>query len=128
MTETAAIEVAAGLIFRDGKLLIAQRYPEAHLGGLWEFPGGKREPGESFEQAALIEAARLRLPLPLGGLRARRSLLALDNLVDHTHGHPFYDNHETIYTIAGQPLADLNAGIGRYVASLLPGLAALDAS
>src|SRR6266478_3461724 len=42
------VEVAAGLIFRDGKLLITQRYPEAHLGGLWEFPGGKREPNESF--------------------------------------------------------------------------------
>ncbi len=50
VTGAAAIEVAAGLIFRNGKLLIAQRYPEAHLGGLWEFPGGKREPGESFEQ------------------------------------------------------------------------------
>jgi mutator protein MutT len=44
------IEVAAALVFRDGKLLIAQRYPDAHLGGLWEFPGGKREPGETFEQ------------------------------------------------------------------------------
>jgi len=36
------------LIFRDGKLLITQRYPDAHLGGLWEFPGGKREPNETF--------------------------------------------------------------------------------
>ena len=44
------VEVAAGLVFRDGKLLIARRLPEAHLGGLWEFPGGKREAGESFEQ------------------------------------------------------------------------------
>jgi mutator protein MutT len=43
------IDVAAGLVFREGKLLIARRHPEAHLGGLWEFPGGKREPGESFE-------------------------------------------------------------------------------
>ena len=42
-------DVAAGLVFRDGKLLITQRHPEAHLGGLWEFPGGKREPDESFE-------------------------------------------------------------------------------
>jgi mutator protein MutT len=42
------VEVAAGLVFRDGKLLITQRYAEAHLGGLWEFPGGKREPNESF--------------------------------------------------------------------------------
>jgi len=44
------IEVAAGLIFRDGKLLIAQRYADSHLGGLWEFPGGKREPGETFPE------------------------------------------------------------------------------
>jgi mutator protein MutT len=45
----AVIDVAAALVFRDGKLLITQRYSDAHLGGLWEFPGGKREPGESFE-------------------------------------------------------------------------------
>src|SRR5438046_262774 len=44
------IEVAAGLVFREGKLLITQRYLQAHLGGLWEFPGGKREEGESFEE------------------------------------------------------------------------------
>jgi mutator protein MutT len=44
------VEVSAGLIFRAGKLLITQRHVDAHLGGLWEFPGGKREPGESFEQ------------------------------------------------------------------------------
>ena len=43
------IDVAAGLIFRGGKLLITQRFAKAHLGGLWEFPGGKREPDESFE-------------------------------------------------------------------------------
>ena len=44
------IEVAAGLVFRQGQLLIAQRPAEAHLGGLWEFPGGKREPAESIEE------------------------------------------------------------------------------
>jgi mutator protein MutT len=44
------IEVAAGLVFRAGKLLITQRYSDAHQGGLWEFPGGKREPTETFEQ------------------------------------------------------------------------------
>jgi 8-oxo-dGTP diphosphatase len=43
------IDVAAGLVFREGRLLITQRRPDDHLGGLWEFPGGKREPGESFE-------------------------------------------------------------------------------
>jgi 8-oxo-dGTP diphosphatase len=51
------IEVAAGLVFRGGKLLITRRLPEAHLGGLWEFPGGKREAGESFEQCLQRELA-----------------------------------------------------------------------
>jgi mutator protein MutT len=43
------LDVAAGLVFRDRKLLITQRPAEGHLGGLWEFPGGKREPNETFE-------------------------------------------------------------------------------
>ncbi len=43
------IEVSAGLIFRDRRLLIAQRPPGSHLAGTWEFPGGKRERGESWE-------------------------------------------------------------------------------
>ncbi|MBC8094456.1 MAG: 8-oxo-dGTP diphosphatase MutT [Akkermansiaceae bacterium] len=49
------IEVSAGLVFREGKLLITQRYADSHLGGLWEFPGGKREAGESFEQCLIRE-------------------------------------------------------------------------
>jgi mutator protein MutT len=49
------IDVAAALIFRDGKLLITRRHADAHLGGLWEFPGGKREPGESFENCLARE-------------------------------------------------------------------------
>ncbi len=51
------IEVAAGVVFRDGKLLITLRLPGAHLGGLWEFPGGKREPGESFQACLRRELA-----------------------------------------------------------------------
>jgi mutator protein MutT len=45
------VEVSAGIIFDRGRLLITRRFPEADFGGLWEFPGGKREPGESFEAA-----------------------------------------------------------------------------
>jgi mutator protein MutT len=48
-------EVAAGLVFRNGKLLITLRHDHVHLGGLWEFPGGKREPNETFEQCLARE-------------------------------------------------------------------------
>ena len=44
------IEVAAGLVFCEGKLLITQRPPGRHLAGLWEFPGGKCEAGETLPE------------------------------------------------------------------------------
>lgn len=50
-----SIDVSAALIFHKGKVLITQRYQDAHLGGLWEFPGGKCEPGETFEQCLVRE-------------------------------------------------------------------------
>lgn len=43
--------VAAVTRREDGRILVAQRPPEAMLGGLWEFPGGKCEPGESLLDA-----------------------------------------------------------------------------
>ena len=49
------VEVSAALVFRGGKLLITQRLAGTHLGGLWEFPGGKREAGETFEQCLIRE-------------------------------------------------------------------------
>lgn len=45
-------DVAAAVTLRgDGRILVAQRRPDDMLGGLWEFPGGKRQPGESLPQA-----------------------------------------------------------------------------
>ena len=40
--------MVAALIFRGDHLLIAQRPTNKHLAGLWEFPGGKLEPGEDW--------------------------------------------------------------------------------
>ncbi len=48
-------QVAAGIIWKDGKILIAQRKPEGFLGGLWEFPGGKRKPREPLSEACRRE-------------------------------------------------------------------------
>jgi mutator protein MutT len=45
----ALIQVAAGLICQEGRYLITRRKSGVHLGGLWEFPGGKREAGETLE-------------------------------------------------------------------------------
>ena len=45
------ITVVAAVIERDGKLLITRRRAGTHLSGLWEFPGGKPEPGEPLEDA-----------------------------------------------------------------------------
>ena len=55
MQRSKTIEVSAALIFHHGKLLITQRHARAHLGGLWEFPGGKREADETFEQCLIRE-------------------------------------------------------------------------
>ncbi|NLX09750.1 MAG: A/G-specific adenine glycosylase [Chloroflexi bacterium] len=49
--KTPHFDVTAAVIRRsDGRILIAQRRPEGLLGGLWEFPGGKREPGETLRE------------------------------------------------------------------------------
>lgn len=43
--------VAAVILDHRGSVLIAKRPADKHMGGLWEFPGGKREPGEAVEAA-----------------------------------------------------------------------------
>ncbi len=58
------IDVSAALIFYNGKILITQRHANAHLGGLWEFPGGKREAGETFE-ACLVREIREELEIEI---------------------------------------------------------------
>ena len=48
---TPRMHVAVGLIFHRGRLLILRRSEDQMLGGLWEFPGGKLESGETPTQA-----------------------------------------------------------------------------
>jgi A/G-specific adenine glycosylase len=48
-------DIAVGLVFDDDQLLIQRRPDEGLLGGLWEFPGGKREDGETMETACRRE-------------------------------------------------------------------------
>ena len=62
------VEVAAGLICREGRYLIARRKAGVHLAGFWEFPGGKREAGETLEeclQRELFEELNIHIDVPL---------------------------------------------------------------
>lgn len=49
------IHVAVGVIVRDDLVLLAKRAQHQHQGGLWEFPGGKVEAGESVAEALTRE-------------------------------------------------------------------------
>lgn len=58
MSEKKIVLVAAcALIDADGRVLITQRPEGKPLAGLWEFPGGKVEPGETPEQTVVREIA-----------------------------------------------------------------------
>lgn len=62
------VQVVAGLMIEDGKILIARRLLSDSNGGLWEFPGGKVEKGESPEQALSRELKEeLNLYVKVGG-------------------------------------------------------------
>ncbi len=71
--------VAVGVIYRKGRILIDKRKSQGLLGGLWEFPGGKKQPGESLE-TALRREVREELAITVQVVR----LLAV---VDHTYSH-----------------------------------------
>lgn len=49
------ILVAAGVVIREGKVLLTQRLADAHLAGKWEFPGGKVEEGEDPKHTVVRE-------------------------------------------------------------------------
>ena len=69
------IQVGAGIVWRRGKILLCKRLPDAMLGGLWEFPGGKQHPGETIPECIRRELKEeCDLDVTVG-----------DHLVDVTH-------------------------------------------
>lgn len=57
MGKTEKIRVVAAVVARDGRFLICKRPAHKRHGGLWEFPGGKLEPGETLQAAVRRELA-----------------------------------------------------------------------
>jgi 8-oxo-dGTP diphosphatase len=85
MTHNSAIPVtlvvAAALIDPDGRVLIAERPPGKAMAGLWEFPGGKIEPGE-MPETALIRELREEL-----GITVKPDCLAPFTFASHAYAN-----------------------------------------
>ena len=67
-------DVAVGVIWKAGRILIARRQDDQMLGGLWEFPGGKQRVGESPEETVRREireetGVRVRVGVPYATVR-----------------------------------------------------------
>ena len=95
MDERTTIRVVAAVVQRDELYLVTQRRSEAVLGGLWEFPGGKVEAGET-DEAALHRELRERIGVDavIGKQLAER----------HT-AYPDYDVTLVLYTATIDPEA-----------------------
>ena len=88
--------VAVGVIYKRGRILIDRRKPEGLLGGLWEFPGGKQQKGETLE-ACLLREIREELGLKV---KIRGPLVVAKHAYTHFRVtlHAFECNH-----VSGRP-------------------------
>ncbi len=101
------VDVTAGVIRRGARILITQRRAEAMLGGLWEFPGGKLEPGETLEECLRRE---LREELDIQ-VRIEEPLVA----VDHAYSHFRITLHTFLCRHSRGRVQDLGCAAHRWV-------------
>jgi 8-oxo-dGTP diphosphatase len=104
------IRLVAAVIERDGRYLITQRRPSAVLPGLWEFPGGRVEEGETDEQALRRELhERLGTDVEVKGQMAHR--------VHHYQGYSVDLNLYQAAIAPGQEPRPMRVAEVRWVAS-----------
>jgi mutator protein MutT len=90
------VDAAIAIVTRGSHVLICQRKPDDTFGGLWEFPGGKQEDGETLEQCL---ARELREELNI----AARPTVRLPP-VEHDYPHVQIRLHPFICThVSGEP-------------------------
>jgi 8-oxo-dGTP diphosphatase len=96
MTSTRTIRVVAAVLEKDGKYLITQRRATAVLPLMWEFPGGRVEPGETDAQALKREVMhRLGADIEVG---------KLISFVSHPYEHYVVDLFLYECTLASEKL------------------------
>ncbi len=104
------IRLVAAVIEREGRYLITQRRPQAVLPGLWEFPGGKVESGESDEQALMRELQE----------RVGVDVVVKNRMAQRTHRYEGYSVDLTLYQaqiLPGQEPRPLRVADFRWAAS-----------
>jgi 8-oxo-dGTP diphosphatase len=97
---TTPVVVLAAVIERDGRYLLSRRLKGTHLAGLWEFPGGKCEPGETHE-ACLARELREELG---ADTRVGPELI----VIDHAYPERTVRLHFRRCEILGEPVAMLD--------------------
>jgi 8-oxo-dGTP diphosphatase len=97
------IVVTAAVVNRDAAVLVTRRLEGTHLAGLWEFPGGKCEPGESHE-ACLVREIREEL-----GVDVQVGPLLLSTC--HEYETRIVELHFFACTLQGEPQALLGQQI-----------------
>lgn len=100
----SAIEVVGAVVLHDGRILCTQRGPGGKLPGLWEFPGGKVEGGESPPEALVREIRE-----ELGCL-----LTVGDRITATRHAYPFATIFLTTYWCAltsGRPALSVHSDL-----------------
>ena len=90
------IDVSIAIVFRAGKILICQRCANDSFGGFWEFPGGKRERGETPRQCLArelreeldITAEPVEALPPIDHVYPTTTVHLMPFLCRHTQGEP----------------------------------------
>lgn len=118
---TVITVVAAALIRADGRILMQRRAAATDHGGLWEFPGGKVDPGEGQEEALVRELAEeLGISVDAHALRP----VALAGQADHEAG-PKGRVVIQLYTCnawRGEPHCLVGDGLGWFPPQAIPAL------
>ena len=112
--------VVAALIRRDGRILVSRRRPDQPMPSLWEFPGGKVEPGEAPVAALAREVTE--------ELGCEVEVGRIDEVV--FHAYPTFDLVMLVFAcrlIRGEPRAETVADIAWVTPSELPSLDLLPA-
>ena len=110
---SSPISVIAAVVRRDGRYLVGRRPDDKRHGGLWEFPGGKVDPGESWLEAAHRELGE---ELGMEALRVGEPLLTVAD-----EGSPFVIVFFQV-DAAGEPVPKEHPAIGWFTPQELAAL------